>query len=293
MAPSPSSSRYRAWSRLRSRSSGFACSSSTSRRRRTRSPRCWRPCSLVLRSAEPSARDGFAIMGIGWRGWCTSNWRRPARFLARRFFLAGAIAPGGARPAISRLARPRFFPSPSSWVWAFPSRSASPPHPWPGSNRRPIARRVGRLYSVNVLGAIAGALTGGFLLLPLLGTRRALIALAAVYGASAVVLIATHRRRTRLLGALAAAVVLFGVLANRVPDPFAAAYSRRYGDDMREFWREEGVQTAVSVHASLNFAGRSISTGCIRRTTRRTWCACTASSVTCRWCCIPRPPTRW
>ena len=53
-----------------------------------------------------------------------------------------------------------------------------------------------------------------------------------------------------MLGALAAAVVLFGVLADRVPDPFAAAYSRRYGDDMREFWREEGVQTAVSVHAS-------------------------------------------
>ena len=63
-----------------------------------------------------SARAGFAIMGIGWRGWCYSNWRRPARFLARRFFLAGAIAPGGARPAISRLARPPFYPSPSSWV---------------------------------------------------------------------------------------------------------------------------------------------------------------------------------
>ena len=35
-----------------------------------------------------------------------------------------------------------------------------------------------------------------------------------------------------------------------MPDPFAAAYDRRYGRDMREFWRDEGVQTAVSVHAS-------------------------------------------
>jgi spermidine synthase len=36
-----------------------------------------------------------------------------------------------------------------------------------------------------------------------------------------------------------------------VPDPFAAAFSRRYGSDMREFWREEGAQTSVSVHASV------------------------------------------
>jgi spermidine synthase len=45
-------------------------------------------------------------------------------------------------------------------------------------------------------------------------------------------------------------MVAFGWLAVNVPDPFAAAYARRHGQDMREFWREEGAQTAVSVHAS-------------------------------------------
>jgi spermidine synthase len=112
-----------------------------------------------------------------------------------------------------------------------------------------VARRVGRLYSLNVVGAIAGALLGGFVLLPLLGTRRALIAMAALHGASAILLI-VQRPRPRLLAVLAGAVAVFLVLADRVPDPFNAAYERRYGRDMREFWREEGVQTAVSVHAS-------------------------------------------
>ena len=119
-----------------------------------------------------------------------------------------------------------------------------------GGSATAAARRVGQMYSLNVLGAIAGALLGGFVLLPLLGARRALILLAAVYGASALLLVVRHSQRVRLLGMLAIAAVAFVFVANRVPDPFRAAYVRRYGQDMREFWREEGVQTAVSVHAS-------------------------------------------
>jgi spermidine synthase len=113
-----------------------------------------------------------------------------------------------------------------------------------------LARRVGRLYSTNVVGAIVGALLGGFLLLPALGARRALIAMAGLYGASALLLVWRHPARQRLLAVVAIATVVFGLLAVQVPDPFSAAYARRHGQDMREFWREEGVQTAVSVHAS-------------------------------------------
>jgi spermidine synthase len=113
-----------------------------------------------------------------------------------------------------------------------------------------VARRVGRIYSLNVLGAIAGALLSGFFILPMLGARRALIAMAAIYGASALLLAAAHPQRRRLAIALTGPAVAFVLLAPRVPDPFAAAYERRYGRDMREFWREEGAQTAVSVHAS-------------------------------------------
>jgi spermidine synthase len=113
-----------------------------------------------------------------------------------------------------------------------------------------VARRVGGLYSLNVLGAIVGALLGGFLLIPWLGTRRSLIVLAAVYGSSALLLIFRHRRRLQLSLAALLATAAFIMLARVVPDPFSAAYARRYGRDMREFWRDEGAQTAVSVHVS-------------------------------------------
>ena len=105
-------------------------------------------------------------------------------------------------------------------------------------------RAVGHLYSANVLGGIAGAVASGFLLLPLLGSRRALIALAGLYLVTGLVmLVATGRRRSALV--LAA---LFAGAVRLVPDPFEAALERRHGRDERIFWREEGVQTSVSIH---------------------------------------------
>jgi spermidine synthase len=133
---------------------------------------------------------------------------------------------------------------------AFPLAIHLAASPMAGDSPERIAARVGRLYSLNVLGAIAGALLGGFVVLPLLGTRGALIAMAALYGTSALLLIASHPARTRMFVVTGVAALAFTYLATIVPDPFAAAYARRHGQDMREFWREEGVQTAVSVHAS-------------------------------------------
>lgn len=132
----------------------------------------------------------------------------------------------------------------------FPIALRAAAFPEPGDSAATVASRVGRLYSLNVLGAIAGALTGGFVLLPLLGTRRALMLLAALYGASALLLVARRASPRGVHAALVTAAVAFVLLVPRVPDPFEAAYTRRYGSDMREFWREEGAQTAVSVHAS-------------------------------------------
>ena len=109
---------------------------------------------------------------------------------------------------------------------------------------------VGRLYAANVGGAIAGALAGGFLLIPQFGTRGALIAAASLYVATAALLAVRLTERTRFLSGAAIATAAFIVVALRVPDPFVAAFARRYGTDMREFWRDDGVQTAVSVHAS-------------------------------------------
>lgn len=117
-------------------------------------------------------------------------------------------------------------------------------------NAEGTARRVGRLYGLNVVGAIVGALVGGFALLPLLGVRRALIAMAGLYAASSLLVVCQHPARRRLLAITGVGLALFAWVATRVPDPVKAAYQRRHGRDMLEYWREEGVQTAVSVHAS-------------------------------------------
>ncbi len=105
-------------------------------------------------------------------------------------------------------------------------------------------RPVGRLYSANVLGGIAGAVVGGFVLLPRLGSRRALIVLAALYLLTSLALFLPRRRWLPAL----ALVALFAGAARLVPDPFEVTLARRHGQNERIFWREEGVQTSVSIH---------------------------------------------
>ena len=101
-----------------------------------------------------------------------------------------------------------------------------------------LARRVGRLYSSNVLGAI-GALIGGFVLIPLRNACRPYRAGCRIRCKRRRSDRESHPKRRRLQVAAAVAALVFVVLAREVPDPFRAAYARRYGRDMREFWREE------------------------------------------------------
>lgn len=111
-----------------------------------------------------------------------------------------------------------------------------------------VARRVSILYSTNVVGAIAGSLAGGFLVLPALGSRWSLIAFAALYLASGLLLATAQGSRGRRLVTAVAAVLLFVVLAREVPDPFDATLQRRHGPTEQILWRKEGLQTSVSVH---------------------------------------------
>ncbi len=115
-------------------------------------------------------------------------------------------------------------------------------------DRAGLARRIGGLYSLNVAGAIAGSLGAGFLLLPKAGSVNTLIALGALFVLSGLwVLI--NRRPWRWGAALVLATSFF-LVARDLPDPFRVAIDRRYGNLLLEFWRDEGAQTAVSVHAS-------------------------------------------
>jgi len=116
-------------------------------------------------------------------------------------------------------------------------------------DRSEVGRRVGVMYAINVGGAIAGSLVAGFVLLPWLGAVSALIVMAGSFLGSGLLLTATRPER-RTMVAVGVAVVVFVRLAIGMPDPFRVAIDRRYGDVLREFWRDEGAQTAVSVRAS-------------------------------------------
>ena len=116
-----------------------------------------------------------------------------------------------------------------------------------GAAATSMATDVGVLYSVNVLGAIAGAIAGGFLLLPLLGSRWSVIACATIYAAAALAVARSHPACSVLTPRVAMLLVLLIGAAAVLPDPMAAAVDRRHGDGTRIVWREEGIQTTVSV----------------------------------------------
>ena len=154
-------------------------------------------------------------------------------------FLGASYAAGWQTSGLTQAAAAAILPASLLMGYAFPvaltlwTRTA-------GNAERP----VGVLYSANVLGGIAGAVVGGFVLLPRLGSRRALIALAALYLLTSLAMFLPRRRWVPAL-ALAA---LFAGAARLVPDPFDVTLARRHGQSERIFWREEGVQTSVSIH---------------------------------------------
>ena len=110
-------------------------------------------------------------------------------------------------------------------------------------------RDVGTFYALNMAGAILGAIAGGFLLLPHLGSRLALILLGgAMLAAGGLVVTAVEaRRRGPMAVAAALLTTAFAVLSLRLPDPIATAIAGRYpGEPM--LWHEEGIQTTASIH---------------------------------------------
>ncbi|MFH2006336.1 MAG: fused MFS/spermidine synthase [bacterium] len=78
-----------------------------------------------------------------------------------------------------------------------------------------VGRTVGRVYSVNTLGAIVGSFLGGFALIPALGVQRTMVAMILVNLALAGVFTAVARigRRDRLLRVVAIGLVLGAVAA--------------------------------------------------------------------------------
>jgi spermidine synthase len=110
--------------------------------------------------------------------------------------------------------------------------------------------RLGRFYSLNVGGAIAGSLTAGFVLLPAFGSRASLTILAAAAFASGLALLAASElsRRSRLLVG-SVAVIVFAAAVQAAPDPFDAFVALRY-PRQRIIWKDESVTATAVVHQS-------------------------------------------
>lgn len=119
---------------------------------------------------------------------------------------------------------------------------------WVGDAEEAVGRRVGLLYAVNVCGAVLGALVGGFVLLPLSGSRNSLLVLAAVYVASGCLVFAAFRGGQALLRRVPLGLVAVAVAALTLPDLYAAVVERRYGAGERVVFRSEGIQTTAAVH---------------------------------------------
>ncbi len=113
--------------------------------------------------------------------------------------------------------------------------------------RAGVGQGVGEIYSANVLGAMLGAVVTGFVLVPLLGSQRSLLALAALNLVAALWLASANARAARSVrprAALAGALVVFTLFA---PDRlYRALFAGRY-PAQRIVQNFEGVEAAVTV----------------------------------------------
>ena len=98
-----------------------------------------------------------------------------------------------------------------------------------------LGRSVGNVYSLNTLGAIAGSLAAGFLLLPLLGTERTILAGLFVNSAMAALILSAPGAERRLDFAKWGALALL----------LLAALSMRG----QVFWKKEALDRGILVYA--------------------------------------------
>jgi len=129
-------------------------------------------------------------------------------------------------------------------------------HLWAaGAKNSDIGERIGVFYALNVLGAILGSVVAGFFVLPRLGSHGSLLVASSISVLSGLVLLAALPRARRMyaLTTGATGVALFMAAALTMPNPFSVVLEDRYPEE-KLLWREEGIQTTVSVHQTANGA---------------------------------------
>ncbi|MFN8557789.1 MAG: fused MFS/spermidine synthase [Dehalococcoidia bacterium] len=110
-----------------------------------------------------------------------------------------------------------------------------------------VGRRVGGVYAVNVFGGIVGSLICGFVLLPALGVRATLLALACANLLLALALVwsvAGAGARTALTGLGLVAVAVAGIVS--APNVLADIFRDRFAGQT-VLWVDEGLENTVTV----------------------------------------------
>ena len=110
---------------------------------------------------------------------------------------------------------------------------------------------LGRVYSANTIGGVAGSLAAGFLLIPLVGVRNGIVAVAAL---SAVVGIALVLSEPALRGRVAAkaavavgVVIVFAALSGFTAHSLVLASYRERADGTEVLFYREGIGSTVKV----------------------------------------------
>jgi spermidine synthase len=116
------------------------------------------------------------------------------------------------------------------------------------ARRNLVSRSIGSIYFFNTVGAVAGALLAGFVLVPLLGSARSIAMLASVnIGLGVLIFSCVGRRRVWITASAVVLVVLLAASSMLRPSIFSETFNiRQPGSELVYF--KEGVSGTVTVH---------------------------------------------
>ena len=127
-------------------------------------------------------------------------------------------------------------------------------------SRDRVGRAVGRLYAANTLGGVVGALVGGYVLLPAVGTHQGIVLLSVLLGAGGLVLViaspALSMSRRGLLAVSGAGA--FALCMWMAPPDVSLALTRSFlPEDHEMIHYSEGVEGTVVVSSPAEAIGGS------------------------------------
>ena len=134
-----------------------------------------------------------------------------------------------------------------------------------------LGEELGKLYSLNTLGAILGSLVSGFFLIGSLGTYPSLFIIGALYGLSGLLIFMKYKHRTMgVISVILALLLLIGASLRKPIYWFNAGFNRamRIEKEMKVHFRE-GISSDVGVMEKWGIRSLTIDGIVVAQNTRR------------------------